>query len=214
MLARLKPTGTWAVATLLATGLMVGVIAPRAWTWVQVDWLTLRLQHQVARWGASGTLPNPATFQAAERDLMRATRLNPNDAAIQDMLGALYTLQGNTQWDDTVARTLAYRRALPHQERSVALRPYVAQGWANLVLTKYVLQQPMPEIEAAWQQAFALGPHEREVKPILINVALGRWAEATPPMRAWITELHEQRGAQERDRIDRWAAYYGLSLNQ
>lgn len=86
----------------------------------------------------------------------------------------------------------------------------MAQGWANVALGRYLMRRPPEEIVAAWERAVTLGPMEDDVTRLMLNVVLGSWDEAPPPMREWLNRLRVQ--AEQRDEIERWAQYYKVAL--
>lgn len=206
-----RATASRLAAVMAACALaMAALLASRAADWARRDWHALWLQDRVAEWAGAHKPYTEAEWFDAQAQLRRAERIMPNDAGLQDTLGVLHMVRGYQLWADIPARTPYLDQALRHFERSAELRPYVAQGWANVALGRYLMRRPPEEIVAAWERAVTLGPMEDDVTRLMLNVVLGSWDEAPPPMREWLNRLRVQ--AEQRDEIERWAQYYKVAL--
>lgn len=208
-----RATASRLAAVMAACALaMAALLASRAADWARRDWHALWLQDRVAEWAGAHKPYTEAEWFEAQAELRRAERIMPNDAGLQDTLGVLHMVRGYQLWSDVTARTPYLEQALRHFERSVALRPHVAQGWANVALARYLTRRPIEETAAAWRKAVALGPKEDDVMRLMLNVVLGSWEEAPQEMREWLTGLREEAASQIKGDIEQWARYYGVSL--
>jgi hypothetical protein len=138
----------------------------------------------------------------------------PNDAGIQDMLGALYGLEAARVWEDQPARMAAYKHAKVHQLNSIRLRPNLPQGWANLALTEYVLGDPLEVVVKTWREARRLGPNEQGTRNTLLNVTFGLWPYAPVDMKNWVYEQRMHSSPSQIRVLQAWADYYHVEIAQ
>lgn len=153
-----------------------------------------------ARWGAADLYYQPAVGQfktlrdtktalsgaerqAAETSLRRALALDPNNPFIHEYLASALQMQGGA------ARRTALQQAMAHYRRAIAERPVWPYAWLGLATAKYEAGQIDAEYDAALRQAARLGPAEQVVQRYIIELGLGRWADASEEDRLFTLSI-------------------------
>lgn len=121
--------------------------------------------------------------QAAEAQLRRALALDPNNPFIHEYLASALQMQGGT------ARRAALQQAMAHYRRAIRERPVWPYAWLGLATAKYEAGQIDAEYDAALRQAARLGPAEQVVQRYIIELGLGRWADAAEADRLFTLRI-------------------------
>ena len=156
--------------------------------WTAARWGLADLYYQPAV-GQFKTLRDTKTAlsgaerQAAESQLRRALALDPNNPFIHEYLASALQMQGGP------ARRAALQQAMAHYRRSIALRPVWPYAWLGLATAKYEAGQIDAEYDAALRQAARLGPAEQVVQRYIIELGLGRWADASEENRLFTLRI-------------------------
>ena len=144
--------------------------------WIAARWGLADLYYQPAV-GQFKTLRDTKTAlsgaerQAAEASLRRALALDPNNPFIHEHLAS------------------ALQQAMAHYRRAIALRPVWPYAWLGLATAKYEAGQTDAEYDAALRQAARLGPAEQVVQRYIIELGLGRWADASEENRLFTLRI-------------------------
>ncbi len=146
----------------------------------------------------------PARLAKADRDavvretqqlgasLRRWQALDPNDPAVAEWLGGYYTITArNAPTAEAVA--VEWRAAHEQYSKAVVLRPTSPYAWANRAWARYHLGLLDAEFYAALENAIRLGPWEREVQLVVVDLGLGLWPLMSPDLRVKILGM-VQRG--------------------
>jgi hypothetical protein len=67
-------------------------------------------------------------------------------------------------------------------------------------------------VHEPWSKALLLGPFEGHVQPVLLQVALADWDNASIDMQTWAKALFDRSDPAVRAQIDVLARYYGLTF--
>ncbi len=198
----------WAVVLPLA-----GWVMHEAQRVFRAEWATLAAREQVDRWAASpeGNASTPG-WNAALEDLLAGLALTPDDPALHERLGDLYSVAGRRDWASSTLRVQHYRKAASAYENAAALRPGSAVAWAALASARQAMAADAAQVHAAWRQARKLGPFEGHVQPLLLQVVLADWDAASPAMQDWAKALFDRSDAPTQAQINVLAKYYGLAF--
>lgn len=106
--------------------------------------------------------------------LRRWQALDPNDPAVAEWLGGVYTI---TARGAPTAEAAAVEWKAAHEQYSMAvvLRPTSPYAWANRAWARYHLGLLDAQFYAALENAIRLGPWEREVQLVVVDLGLGLW---------------------------------------
>jgi hypothetical protein len=181
--------GSWGLVAVAAA--MAGWIGWQATAMIGAEWASGLPKERLADWARQGAVSSAvdtnwqAQWVQVHEGLMSAAALTPQDAFLQDYLGAAWAYRGLHHWPDEALRVQAYERALGHQMASLALRPNHALAWANVAQSRYALGMGPEAVADAWRRALALGAHELDVQLVLMGVVAAMDKQAPAPMRAW-----------------------------
>ena len=78
---------------------------------------------------------------------------------------------------------------MAHYRRAIAERPVWPYAWLGLATAKYEAGQIDAEYDAALRQAARLGPAEQVVQRYIIELGLGRWADASEEDRLFTLSI-------------------------
>jgi hypothetical protein len=198
-----------------ALGLIVSLAAGwRALQLTEADGYTAAYRDRLPMWAAGTKVASPEELAGAERDLKRALEVRPHDGGSHETLGALYTMRALQDWDAAPQRTQWLEAAKAEFMASARLRPFLPQPHANLaLLTSMQPEVPANEVFRHWNAALALGPHEKDTRIQLLNVALAMWEEAPPATQNWVKQLRASHVYSEAT-WQRWGTYYGIESMQ
>lgn len=183
---------------------------------LRADMASQGARRLVGHWSLRATaLPTPDELARAEAALRRAAALTPANAALHEQLGDLRMVAARVAEaaEDLPARDAAHADAAAHYREALARRPADPQTWAGLAAARQAAGDANG-MRQAWDRSLALGPHEGHVQPMLLDIALRGWAEATPAMQAWATELFAQSAPPQQAAINRLAASHGLQFER
>jgi tetratricopeptide (TPR) repeat protein len=168
-------------------------------------------RHAITGWAATGTAPaTPQAWQDAHDDLAAALQATPDNPGLQEHMGDLYVVAGRRDWDQPAQRQAHFAQALRYYQAALALRPGDAQTWASLAAAHQGLGETGQPMHQAWQRALQLGANEGYVQPMLLDMVLATWKQATPEMRDWASKLFDAGSAGQQEAINTVAARYGL----
>ncbi len=145
---------------------------------VRADFQMMEARATVLAWAggrAKWTIPDWVKARAA---LLRALETTPENAAIHDQLGILYSVRGRDAVRSPDTQQAFYREAARHQRASLALRPRHAWAWAALTQSLEVIEPRSDAMWSAWRSAYAYGPHEPAVQASLLEIGLRAWPAA------------------------------------
>ena len=164
-----------AIAVLMAAALLWA-----AWTTIQrgraesfADEVEIAQQEWIATQRKTGALPDITALRAATAALELARRLdeiNPRYAELLGQIDATVAISG-----DVVKGFDA--RSLDYFAEAVVRRPSSPYAWANLAWAKYQVGQIDHVLMTALAQAARLGPWEKEVQFVVVDIGLALWAE-------------------------------------
>lgn len=144
---------------------------------IRADFQQMRARSMVFAWSEGRAAWTIADWVYAREALLAAARTTPENAAIQDQLGMLYSVRARDAGTGGM-KLLYHREALKHQRASLALRPRHGWAWAALAQTLNFIDPGDPAVWAAWRKAYAYAPHETAVQITLLAVGLRSWASA------------------------------------
>lgn len=175
-----------------------------------------RARNEVQQWSAHTLAPDAQAMANAQTDLEDALRWTPDNPALHEQLGDLFTAQAQASFTQQQPDAAQRVPALLQQARAAylqaaALRPAWPIVWSSLATVYYGLGD-RPAYLAAWQQALRLGPNEPGVQSALLDLTLLDWAQATPAQQAWAVQLFEKGDAGRRAAINRRARVFGLEF--
>jgi tetratricopeptide (TPR) repeat protein len=180
----------------------------------RADWASLPERHQVLAWvSGNGAPATAAQWEQTRAALQASIDITPEDPALQERLGDLHGVAGQRDWADVSLRKLHFGRAAAHYKAAIALRPGEPQTWAMLAAAYQAMGAEPALVHDTWARALALGPFEGHVQPILMQVALADWPNASPAMQAWASELFDTGSEATRKDINVMAAAYGLRFS-
>lgn len=181
---------------------------------VRADFTSVAARQQVRLWVAKTTAPRTrAEWEEARAAIERAIEIIPDDAAFHDARGDALIVAANQPWSSDLESQASFLEAIVSYRRALALRPSEPQTWASLALAHYGAGQTGAPLQEAWSRARALGPYEGHVQPMLMELALATWAEATPEMQQWVQDTFENATPDSRVEINRMAERRGLALS-
>ena len=139
----------------------------------------------------------PARLIKADRDTVtRETKqlgealrdwqaLDPDDPAVAEWLGGYYA---QTARDASSHDVISSHWKMAHEQYSKAtvLRPTSPYAWANRAWSRYYLGLIDAEFYAALDNAIRLGPWEREVQLVVVDLGLGLWPVMPSDLRVKI----------------------------
>ncbi len=175
---------------------------------------TLAAREQVLRWLAADGVPKSAPgWETALQALNDGMTLTPDDPELHERMGDLYSVAGRTNWSDATLRTQYYKQAAVWYESALQLRPGSAAAWAALAASRQAMGDSAPRVQEPWNRALRLGPFEGHVQPVLLQVVLVDWDNATPAMQSWAKALFDRSEPAVQAQINVLARYYGLAFS-
>lgn len=147
------------------------------------DLVAFPARQRLAQLDARGELPTPDDWRRAQEQLRRALELDPHNPAHSETLARWherYTLR--LPRSSSVASAYLGQSAA-HLRAALAARPGSPYTWANLAQVKLRLTQFDAEFEAAFENAWRLGPWEPEVQFALARIAFEAPARLGPGAR-------------------------------
>ena len=196
--------GMHRVAALVALALTLGVTAWVFWEsqrLIRADFASTAARQQVVKWVAGAeSPPSVLAWESARDAIERAVEITPDDPAMHDVRGDVYAVAGSLRWFNALQRQAYYRQAIDSYRKSLQLRPTDPQTWASLAAAYYGARVFGAPLQEAWVRALALGPHEGHVQPMLMDLALATWPDASPDMQKWVEDTFES--APESTRIE------------
>ncbi|MFN6993143.1 MAG: hypothetical protein ACK4PH_03005 [Aquincola tertiaricarbonis] len=179
---------------------------------LRADMASQGARRLVTHWASrASSLPSAGEIAQAEAALRRAVDITPANAELHELLGDLRMVAARVAdaAQDDVARDAAQAAAVAHYQAALARRPSDPQTWAGLAAALQATGD-LAATHAAWARSLALGPNEGHVQPMLLDVALRGWADATPGMQSWATALFAASAAPQQVAINKLAALHGL----
>lgn len=181
---------------------------------IRADFASLAARQQVANWVDGSKKPQSASEWEHARDAIdRALAIAPEDPAMHEVRGDVYVVAGSLRWFDAQERKAHFRQAIGSYRNSLRLRPTEPQTWAGLAAAYYGADDWGAQFQEAWARARALGPYEGHVQPMLMDLALATWHDASPEMRKWVEDTFEGATESGRIEINKVAARRGLVLS-
>lgn len=140
-------------------------------------------RQRLAQLDARGELPAPGEWRRAQEQLQRALELDPHNPAHAETLARWYE-RYTLRLPRSSALASAYlEQSAAHLRTALASRPGSPYTWANLALVKLRLAQFDAEFQAAFENAWRLGPWEPEVQFTLAQIAFRAWDKLGPGAR-------------------------------
>ena len=181
----LAPVSVGAIAVLMAAALLWA-----AWTTIQrgraesfADEVEIAQQEWIATQRKTGALPDITALRAATAALELARRLDEINPRYAELLGQIYAAVAIS--GDVVKGFDA--RSLDYFAEAVVRRPSSPYAWANLAWAKYQAGQIDRVLMTALAQAARLGPWEKEVQFVVVDLGFALWAEIPPTLQTSVT---------------------------
>lgn len=137
----------------------------------------------MSRWEAAHAPGGESEWPRVERQLRRATRIDPFDADYAAALGRAYDWRALTEPPYTPHARHYRGEAIAWYRRAIALRPSWGFAWVHLAQAKVANQELDGEAIAALDRAMRLGPWEAgtQIKALRLGVLL--WDSLPEPVR-------------------------------
>ena len=205
-------TGRWAPWLLTALAWSVaGWMLFEGQRTARADWASAVARQHVVRWVSGEAAPaDMAEWEATRRAIQHSLDLVPDSPEMQERMGDAYSVAGQGNWANDTLRNDYFKRAAAHYESAVALRPSESGTWAMLAATRQAMRASPDSVQQAWTQARKLGPFEGHVQPMLMQVALADWDNASPAMQDWAKSLFDRASPPTQAEINALAKRYGL----
>ena len=177
----------------------------------RADWASAAARQHVVRWVSGAAAPSDTDeWEAARSAIQHSLNLVPDSPEMQERMGDVYSVAGQVSWANDRLRNDYFKRAAAHYESAVALRPSESGTWAMLAAARQAMRASPASVQQAWAQARKLGPFEGHVQPMLMQVALADWDNASPVMQNWAKALFDRGGPVMQAEINALAGRYGL----
>ena len=178
---------------------------------VRADWASATARQHVVRWVSGEVAPADTNeWEEARSAIQHSLNLVPDSPEMQERMGDVYSVAGQVNWANEKLRTEYFKRAAVHYESAVALRPSESGTWAMLASARQAMGASPTRVQHAWAQARKLGPFESHVQPMLMQVALADWNNASPVMQNWAKTLFDRADPVMQAEINALAGRYGL----
>jgi len=206
------PTWKQGLAALVITVVGVGVIY-EAQRIFRAETVAVGARYRVGKWISSIREPYSAQeLEQARLDIERAMAITPENASLLSDLADWYVVASDQDGVDEGRRRQLLLQAVTQYRAALKLRPVDPAPWAGLASAYHGLND-LPNMQAAWQEAYRIGPNEGYVQPVLMHLVLANWENgATPEMQDWAKALYDSSGAGPRKAINKLAAKYGLNF--
>jgi tetratricopeptide (TPR) repeat protein len=207
-----RPPAVWALALLL---LAVGAwVIPTAWTELRAEFPYLAAQDKARRWTeGSAPLPTEAAWKQVVAELHESEKIRPESPVLQELLGSLYLLASQQEWQPDAQRLAWVDTSLVHYRHSLKLRPTDGMTWALLGMALADARNPPPAIAEAALKALKLAPNDNHVQLVLLHLAVRHWEVVPAELQTWATNLFENGTAAQRNQINSLAKAYGLEFS-
>jgi len=172
------------------------------------DWRSMRGRHEIAGWAERRTNPTPERLRDAITSLVDALELTPQDPTLIEHLGTALELRASGAPPDSEAQRLYLAAALSYFRNAAALRPTSPYTWANILLTKYRLDEIDDEFFRSMGNALDFGPWEPAVQLIAADTALGAWENLDSGLRARAIENLQRAALRQADALARIATHH------
>lgn len=169
---------------------------------IRADIQMTEARSMVFAWAEGRAAWNVRDWVFARDSLLAASRTTPDNPAIQDHLGTLYTIRARDAWRSLEAQRSFYREAAREQRLSLALRPWHGWTWAALTESLNGIEPGSAEVWAAWRKAYAYAPHEPLVQSTLLAVGLLGWRSSPPDVKETMKTVYASAISDVRDRAD------------
>lgn len=204
-------------ASVLALAVIVAVAAwvcSEALATIRVDMTSMHARREAAFWL---TDPKRATTPAWERamgEAREALQMAPANPMLHDLVSTLYLVRSESlPMEETTQRRELLEQALSYQQKSLALLPQNADGWADAAALRQMLEHDSAAVASDWNQALAYGPHEGVVQQRLTVIALSMWQEAPEAMKGWVMKRYERGSAADRAELKALAEAFEVRLD-
>lgn len=182
---------------IVLAGLLLAAYALWALLWAVADVAHFRAQGWVEAWGnlsqqaakaGYGYRPLEADWQEARADAETALRLSLGSPDYRDTLGQIYEsremdlLPGDPAARDNRLKALALYRESARQ------RPAWPYTQAAIALTKYRLNEPDAEFDAALRKTMQLGPWEPDLMILVADVGSELMVRLSPASRQLVLD--------------------------
>ncbi len=200
-----------ALAVILA---VAGWVFSEALATFRVDMTSMQARREAAFWLMDPKLATAPAWERALREAHEALQMAPRNPMLHDLISNLYQARSAAlPTAETTQRRELLEQALSYQQKSLALLPENADGWADAAALREMLEQSSQAVAADWNKALAYGPHETAVQYRLMVIALSMWERASAEMKAWIMARYERGTAAERAELKELAEEFEVSLD-
>jgi tetratricopeptide (TPR) repeat protein len=198
------------VLLLMATGWMLAT----AWTEFRAEFPYLAAQDRAKRWTeGSAPLPTEAAWKQVLAELHHSEKVRPESPVLQELLGSMYLLGSQQEWQPDAQRLAWADQALVHYRHSLKLRPTDGMTWALLGMALGDARSPAPQLAEAALKALKLAPNDNHVQLVLMHLAVRHWDVSPAELQTWATNLFESGTAAQRYQINTLAKAYGLEFS-
>lgn len=135
------------------------------------DLLAFAPAQRLAQLDARGELPAPGEWRNAQQNLQRALELDRHNPAHSETLARWYERYTLRLPRSSGLVSVYLEQSAAHLRGALAARPGSSYTWANMALVKLRLAQFDGEFQAAFENAWRLGPWEPEVQLALAQIA-------------------------------------------
>lgn len=210
MTRRVAKAASAAAAALLC--LLGAWVITEATHLVRVEFLSMPARRQVIRWLYDGVEVDKAVWERTRGQLLAAVALEPDYTELHDFLASLHFVVAIDPVTEEVERRRLLEASIKHHQASLAIVPRNALGWAELTVTRRMLQHSNELVIADWKRALDYGPYELQVQDLLASVALAIWDEAAPAMKDWVLDLYRRAEPARQRELEQNAGDFDIDL--
>jgi hypothetical protein len=192
----------------------VGWGVSTAWTELRAEFPYLAAQDKARRWTeGSAPLPTETAWKQVLGELHQSEEIRPESPVLQELLGSMYLLASQQEWQPDAQRLAWADQALVHYRHALKLRPTDGMTWALLGMALGDARSPAPAVAEAALNALKFAPNDNHVQLVLLHLAVRHWEVVPAELQNWATALFENGTAAQRNQINSLAKAYGLEFS-
>ena len=155
--------------------LLFGFSAFFAARWGLADITSREVAKQVSSWATNAQTrrgsPDIGAWDAARSELISASKLQPWNPDFIERLGIMAFQRSPS----SATTALPHASGLDYLRQASVLRPASPFTWAAIALSKVQIGEADAEFKAALLNAASLGPWEKDVQFVVVNLGLAFW---------------------------------------